>query len=687
MKGWFALLLAMMSASAFADKRSGDYWYTLDDAGNATITHWDCSDIETDPETGMSIPKDLTIPSELDGHPVTAIGDFAFQRGDAAELKSVVIPKGVTTIGWHAFDNQQQLREVSLPESLKTIEDSAFLYNLQLTTIDLRNCETIGNDAFMSCPALELLIPATVTSLGGGNFNYCKSVSIATDNPIYEQMPNGMILTQDKENATVVYVPRGKASEIPARVTTIGPHAFISSGSESIILPKTVTTLAPLAFDNTYSLSLTIPASVTSIGEGAFGWGVREIKLEGENLYYVQTQDGALLTKGENATLLYVPPTVDTFTIPEAVSVIGDYAFCNTSNITSLTIPEGVTRIGDWAFNSALTSISLPESLTTIGECAFIGNWNLTSIDIPDGVTTIGLQAFGDCRMLTSIKLPSSLTRIEDWTFANAGLLKVEIPEGVTFIGANALGCPNMKTVTIPESVEDFGHDAFNYCDALETIVFTGKPPVAENFPEEWRGKTWRIPITEQEAWDEAKAKYADWGVTFETYIPPSKVTFGDTVPTEAQDWLRDLLAESGIVEGTVTMDAAGKENLAFLRKYGIAPGWKQEGETVTLLLGNAEAFAALKAADAKGTLIGPEQIKEMAFTQPMIAVENGGVTVEIGLQTAEILGDWQILTPSLDASETTEDGRLRFHFSVPETSNAAFYRFVVPEGTHNANP
>ena len=38
MKGWFALLLAMMSASAFADKRSGDYWYTLDDAGNATIT-------------------------------------------------------------------------------------------------------------------------------------------------------------------------------------------------------------------------------------------------------------------------------------------------------------------------------------------------------------------------------------------------------------------------------------------------------------------------------------------------------------------------------------------------------------------------------------------------------------------------------------------------------------------------
>lgn len=453
-----------------------------------------------------------------------------------------------------------------------------------------------------------------------------------------------------------------------------------------------MTTLEPFAFTSNPDLSLAIPKTVTTICEGAFGIrgvGNGQITLAEGNPNYVQTSDGAILTKGENATLLYVPPTVDAFTIPETVTKIGDYAFYWNENITAITIPEGVTTIGYRAFANcwSLSSISLPKSLKAIEEDAF-RDCRMTSIDLPDEISTIETLTFVNCYKLTSAKIPSGVTKIDDGAFFCTDLREVEIPEGVTFIGVNAFNCcTNLETVTIPETVKDFKHDAFKFCYALKTIVFTGKPPAAENLPEEWRGKTWRIPITEKAAWEEAKTKYADWGVTFETYIPPSKVTFDDAVPTEAQDWLRNLLAESGIVEGTVTMDAAGEENLAFLRKYGIAPGWKQEGETVTLSLSDAEAFAALKAADDKGTLIGPEQIKEMTFTQPMIAVDADGVTVEIGLQTAETLGDWQALTPSLDAPEATEDGRLRFHFSVPETSNAAFYRFVVPEGTHNANP
>ena len=100
MKGWFAFLLAMMGASAFADKRSGDYWYSLDEAGNATITHWD------------GVDTDLTIPSKLDGHPVTAIGDCACQRGKVAELNSVVIPEGVTIVEELAFDGQARMQRV-----------------------------------------------------------------------------------------------------------------------------------------------------------------------------------------------------------------------------------------------------------------------------------------------------------------------------------------------------------------------------------------------------------------------------------------------------------------------------------------------------------------------------------------------------------------------------------------------
>lgn len=677
MKGWFALLLAMMGASSFGEKRSGDYWYTLDEAGNAIITDWEGDDIDL-----------TTIPSDLDGHRVTAIGDYAFQRNDyPASLKSVVVPEGVTTIGKEAFAHQNSLRLVSLPESLRAIGESAFYDCYFLPAIELHNCLTIGANAFDRCEALNLIIPASVTSLGGGNFNDCKSVSIAADNPIYEQTSDGLILTKE-ESATLVYVPSGKASTIPDRVTTIGSYAFDGCSNETIALSENVTTLAPLAFACTFNLSLSIPASVGSIGEGAFGWSWQgHVTLDEGNPVYEQTEEGAILTRGEHATLLYVPTLEGSFAIPKTVTEIGDYAFLSAPDLKPLALPEGLTRIGDSAFsnNTALTTLSLPTSLKTIGKNAFSNCSNLTSIDIPDGVTTIGEWAFSVSKF-EFIKLPKGLTRIEAWTFVSSALREAEIPVGVTFVGAYAFGCPSMTTITIPESVETFERNAFKFCDELETIIFSGKPPPAD-FPEAWRGKTWRIPSTEQADWEVAKAKYADWGVTFETYTPPITLTFGDAVPTEAQDWLRKLLVEAGIEVGTVTMEAEGAENLAFLRKFGVAPKWKQKGAEVTLLLSDAEAFAALKAADAKGLLIGPGQIKEMAFTQPMIAVEEGGVTLEIGLQTAETLGEWQALTPSMDAPETTQEGRLRFHFTVPETSDAAFYRFVVPEGTHKGTP
>ena len=167
---------------------------------------------------------DLEIPQNVDykgvTYTVTAIGDYAFQRNDyPASLKSVVVPEGVTTIGKEAFAHQNSLRLVSLPESLRAIGESAFYDCYFLPSIELHNCLTIGANAFDRCEALNLIIPASVTSLGGGNFNDCKSVSIAADNPIYEQTSDGLILTKE-ESATLVYVPSGKASTIPDRVTT-----------------------------------------------------------------------------------------------------------------------------------------------------------------------------------------------------------------------------------------------------------------------------------------------------------------------------------------------------------------------------------------------------------------------------------------------------------------------------------
>ena len=66
-------------------------------------------------------------------------------------------------------------------------------------------------------------------------------------------------------------------------------------------------------------------------------------------------------------------------------------------------ISDGVTSIGDWAFSdcSNLTSITIPDGVTSIGDEAFGGCSNLTSITIPDSVTSIGADAFSECDNLT----------------------------------------------------------------------------------------------------------------------------------------------------------------------------------------------------------------------------------------------------------------------------------------------
>ena len=346
---------------------------------------------------------------------VVTINGYSFS--DCSNLTSITIPEGVTSIGEGVFRNCSSLTSITIPDSVTSIGEYAFNGCSNLTSVTIPDSViSIGNYAFSSCRSLtSITIPDSVTSIGDGAFYYCSSLTSIT---------------------------------IPDSVTSIGTYAFSDcSNLTSITIPLSVVTINGYAFSDCSSLtSITIPDSVTSIGTYAFYncTALTEINYnaatvnnlsKNNNVFYNAGQNGTgiIVNIGANVTklpnYLFSPtnalnaPKVSITTVNFAegsvCESIGDGAFSDCSNLTSITIPESVTSIGDWAFSncSSLTSITIPEGVTSIGEGVFRNCSSLTSITIPEGVTSIGDRAFQNCSSLTSITLPSSVTSIGDWAF------------------------------------------------------------------------------------------------------------------------------------------------------------------------------------------------------------------------------------------------------------------------------
>lgn len=162
--------------------------------------------------------------------------------------------------------------------------------------------------------------------------------------------------------------------------------------------------------------------------------------------------NGDIENIGQNAFLECYNLT--SINIPDSVTSIGDYAFSGCSGLRSITISNSVTSIGDYAFNccSGLISINIPDSVTSIGDSAFEHCSSLEGITIPNSVTSIG-DAFSYCSSLESITLPDNVTSIKNLTFAN---------------------CVSLTSVRFPDSIVNIGESAFANCINLKYVFYKG---------------------------------------------------------------------------------------------------------------------------------------------------------------------------------------------------------------------
>jgi len=192
---------------------------------------------------------------------------------------------------------------------------------------------------------------------------------------------------------------------IPNSVTSIQQGAFSNcSGLSSITIPSSVTSIENTAFWGCSGLtSINIPSSVTSIGVNVFYGcsGLTDITVDSSNPSFC-SESGVLFNK-DKTTLIYYPlGKTGSYTIPDGVTVIEQYAFYCNSKLTSVTIPSSVTSIGESAFQfcSKLTIIYIPNGISIGSDAIPSTAGRITyTVDSSNNVTITDIRLYSGNRV------------------------------------------------------------------------------------------------------------------------------------------------------------------------------------------------------------------------------------------------------------------------------------------------
>ena len=414
---------------------------------------------------------------------------FSFCNG----LKSITLPKDLTSIAESAFYECSGLTSITIPSSVSSISHYAFAYCYGLTSLTLSsNITSISKVAFFDCNQLQDV-----------RYNVLDDLTkyIQTDHPEIYYINCDIKYYQNNQEIT--------ALKIPAGTTSIGKNVFQKyNGIQSLTFSPALTSISDLQFscDFTNLKSVYVGwqdpiAAGTFFGDANMSNCTLYVPQGTKNTYSkadVWKNFGKIIEYNNQATITLEQPG----TLPQKISDLDknllthlkikgkingtDIKFIREmagvsvtgkktdGELTNLDLSEAQIVSGgdcyyqDYFDNKHYTSddefgvgffskckglkaITLPGNLKSVGESAFQECSSLETINLPSGITTIGNYAFLECEKLKSVTLPSGLISIGDRAFNSCiSLTSLDLPSSLTTVGELALaGCPQLTSLTL----------------------------------------------------------------------------------------------------------------------------------------------------------------------------------------------------------------------------------------------
>ena len=342
---------------------------------------------------GCSSLENVTIPEG-----VTTIGDYAFGY---CKLNALTLPESLEKIGGYAFTGNKSLKSVNIPAKVKTIETQAF-NSCGLTELVIQEgVQAIGYNTFGSNSLRNLTLPSTIKSIGNYAFLYNNNLQSITCNAVTPPT-----LGDDAFYESTIQDVKVPLASIAAYRKAYGWKDFSNYyGGEEIIdgVAYRIDDKGAYAFRHCSNITrVTLPDGLTTLGEGAFQQCEALVTADLMNPMEITSIPRYAFDGCSGLRNVYLPFFIE---------AVGDYAFRGCASLRQIQFVAPTKTIGAYAFSGCRSLKSLDlfkcENFTTIGSYAFSGCTSLKSLNLPKSLETIGEYAFSGCQAISVICSPS----------------------------------------------------------------------------------------------------------------------------------------------------------------------------------------------------------------------------------------------------------------------------------------